>query len=100
MLQIGVKQAWNIKNYRYVYNVSVSSAPGLDARVMINRDDKPVVATVGCHIEKTRCNNIQAESLSIETIGACSDHRAWCSESAAIFADCVDKVIFGRNCFF
>jgi ribonuclease HI len=36
------------------------------------------------------CNNIIAESDSIETIHACTGEHSWWNESAAIFADCVD----------
>jgi ribonuclease HI len=36
------------------------------------------------------CNNIIAESDSMETIQACMGEHSWWNESAAIFADCVD----------
>lgn len=49
------------------------------------------------------CNNVLAESDSLEVIQACTGEDAWWNMSAAIFADCVDlsmtigKVIF-KHC--
>jgi ribonuclease HI len=41
--------------------------------------------------DRLGCNSIIAESDSVETIEACSGDLRWWNESAAIFADCVDK---------
>lgn len=48
-------------------------------------------------------NLVEAESDSTEVIGACSGDERWWSESAAIFADCVDHVasigtVFFKHC--
>jgi hypothetical protein len=45
------------------------------------------------------CNNIIAESDSMETIQACMGEHSWWNESAEFFADCVDLaslIFFGR----
>ena len=39
-----------------------------------------------------RCNDVIAESDSLEVIEACSGEEAWWGESSAIFADCVDLI--------
>jgi hypothetical protein len=36
------------------------------------------------------CNNVQAESDSIETVQACTDEESWSGESSAIFAHFID----------
>jgi ribonuclease HI len=38
------------------------------------------------------CNNIQAESDSMDVIEACLGEEAWWNESAATYADCIDMV--------
>jgi hypothetical protein len=38
------------------------------------------------------CNSVIAESDSIETIDACKGGETWWTESAAIYADCMDQV--------
>jgi hypothetical protein len=38
------------------------------------------------------CNNIQADSDSMDVIEACSGEEAWWNESAATYADCMDMV--------
>jgi ribonuclease HI len=38
------------------------------------------------------CNNIIAESDSLEVIAAMNDSETWWCEAAAVFAECVDKV--------
>jgi ribonuclease HI len=39
------------------------------------------------------CNNVIAESDSIDVIQACTGADSWWSESSAIFADCVDMAV-------
>jgi hypothetical protein len=36
------------------------------------------------------CNNILAETDSLETVEACTGGEAWWGQSSAVFADCVD----------
>lgn len=36
------------------------------------------------------CNDVVAESDSLEVIEACSGQEAWWGDSSAVFADCVD----------
>nr|XP_051221482.1 uncharacterized protein LOC127339703 [Lolium perenne] len=44
------------------------------------------------------CNNVIAESDSIDVIQACTGADSWWSESSAIFADCVDMAVsIGRE---
>jgi hypothetical protein len=38
------------------------------------------------------CNSVIMESDSLETVDACTGSETWWGESAAIFADCVDRV--------
>ena len=39
------------------------------------------------------CNNVAAESDSLEIIQACTGEHSWWSEAAAIFADCMDLIL-------
>ena len=41
---------------------------------------------------KLGCNNVVAESDSLDVIQACTGEQSWWSTQAAIFADCVDLV--------
>jgi ribonuclease HI len=59
----------------------VSSVAAAEATAM--KEGLQLACTMGC-------NRISAESDSKETVDACSGETRWWSESAAIFADCVD----------
>jgi hypothetical protein len=39
------------------------------------------------------CNNIVAESDSLEIIEACKGDQVWHNKSSVIFAECIDKVV-------
>jgi ribonuclease HI len=43
-------------------------------------------------IKRLGCCRVQAESDSLETIGACNGEERWWNEASTIFADCVDLV--------
>jgi hypothetical protein len=43
------------------------------------------------------CNDIIAESDSLETVEACTGEERWWGESSATFADCVDlRYLIGK----
>jgi ribonuclease HI len=65
------------------YIPHVSSVEAAEALAM--REGLALAIEVGC-------NNIQADSDSMDVIEACSGEEAWWNESAATYADCMDMV--------
>jgi ribonuclease HI len=63
----------------YIPNLASATA----AEAMAIREGLALAVRLGC-------NNVQAESDSMETIEACTGAEAWWGESLAVFADCVD----------
>ena len=50
-----------------------------------------------CLANRLGCNRVIVESDLVETVEACTGVEAWWSESAAIFAGCIDMVALIGN---